>query len=147
MEDNISLGKMLSNLRNNMGLTQEDIANKIHVRKAVVEEIENDQRVHAPLVFVKGYIRSYAEIVGLSEDEYQPYLEKMSKQNASETKIKQLIPALEPRKRGKRILFFSLFVVVCIVGVTIYSFNKESKNNYVEVSHYISPSSSNHVNS
>ena len=36
MEDSISLGKILSDLRSNMGVSQKDIAEQIHVRTAVI---------------------------------------------------------------------------------------------------------------
>ncbi|OCG31182.1 hypothetical protein A9G33_05880 [Gilliamella sp. Choc3-5] len=143
MEDDISLGRMLSTLRENLGLTQEDIACKIHVRKAVVVDIENDQLVHAPLVFIKGYIRSYAEIVGLSVEEYQHHLDSLAEQYVSNS-IKNHAIKYKKSKRGK----ISLFVFLCVLGVILYYVTKESKSNYVEVSHYISPSLlSKHVNS
>ncbi|KES17317.1 hypothetical protein GASC598B02_008630, partial [Gilliamella apicola SCGC AB-598-B02] len=76
--DNISLGGKLAYLREQMGFTQDDIANKIHVRKTIIDDIEKEQLIRTSFVFVKGYIRSYAELVGLSADEYQPYLDELS---------------------------------------------------------------------
>lgn len=146
MEDNISLGKILSNSRDNLGLTQEDIANKLHVRKAVVLEIENDQLVHAPFVFVKGYIRAYAEIVGLPNEEYQPYLEDLKKQYSSQ-KIAELVPKDKKTKGSSKVLFVFLFIFLCALGATLYFVTKQDKSNLVEVSHYISPPTSDRVNS
>ncbi|WP_294845475.1 helix-turn-helix domain-containing protein [uncultured Gilliamella sp.] len=146
MEDNISLGKILSNSRDNLGLTQEDIANKLHVRKAVVSEIENDQLVHAPFVFVKGYIRAYAEIVGLPNEEYQPYLEDLKKQYSSQ-KITELVPKDKKTKGSSKVLFAFLFIFLCALGATLYFVTKQDKSNLVEVSHYISPPTSDRVNS
>lgn len=139
MEDNISLGGMLSSLRSNMGLTQDDIASRIHVRTAVVDEIENDLPVHAPLVFIKGYIRAYAEIVGLPVEEYKAHLDKLSKHYESAQKANR-IPRYKRKKSSKKLLFIFLLILSCVVGATVYYINKQNKNNYVEVSHYISPS-------
>ncbi|OCG32257.1 MULTISPECIES: helix-turn-helix domain-containing protein [unclassified Gilliamella] len=145
--DNISLGVMLTDLREQMGLTQDDIANKIHVRKTVVADIEKDQLPHAPLVFVKGYIRSYADIVGLPVDQYQPYIDELTQQSKSQQK-KYQTQAFITKKPGKLpFIFIGLFILFCALGITLYYVNKESKNNLIEVSHYISPSSSTRVNS
>ena len=146
MEDNISLGKILSDLRSNMGLSQKDIAEQIHVRTAVISEIENDQLLHAPFVFVKGYIRSYANIVGLSADEYQPYLEILAEQYlVKETKKPK--PIYSKTNRSKKPFFFGLFALVCALGVGLYYVNSQNKSNFIEVSHYISPQPSDRVNS
>ncbi|OCG07050.1 hypothetical protein A9G13_08685 [Gilliamella sp. wkB178] len=143
--DNISLGVMLSNLREQKGLTQDDIASKLHVRKTIVADIENDKIIDTPLVFIKGYIRSYAEIVGLSAEEYQPFIDVLTQQYKS-YQVKNHIPKYQKRKRGIKLLFICLIILIGALGVTIYCVNKESKSNLVEVSHYISPSS-NHINS
>lgn len=143
--DTISLGEKLSDLREKMGLTQDDIANKIHVRKTIIEDIETGQIITTPLVFVKGYIRSYAELVGLSAQEYQPYIDQLSEQYPSQQKSNY--SCNYKRKRGKGIWFMIIFVILCALGITLYCVNKANKSNFVEVSHYISPSTSNHVNS
>ena len=147
MMDDISLGVMLADLREKMGLTQDDIANKIHVRKTVVVHIENDQLPHAPLVFIKGYIRAYAEIVGLSSDYYQPYLDELTKKFKSQQKKVQ-IQMFITKKQGKApFIFWGIFILLCALCITLYYVNKDNKNNLIEVSHYISPSSSTRVNS
>ncbi|OCG42736.1 hypothetical protein A9G25_01680 [Gilliamella sp. Bif1-4] len=145
--DNISLGVMLVDLREQMGLTQDDIANKIHVRKTVVVDIENDQLPHVPLVFVKGYIRSYAEIVGLSVDQYQPYIDELTKQANSQQKKIQTQMFITKKRRKAPVIFIGIFILLCALGVTLYHGNKNNKNNLIEISHYISPSPSTRVNS
>ncbi|NUF27827.1 cytoskeleton protein RodZ [Gilliamella bombicola] len=145
--DDISLGVMLADLREQMGLTQDDIANKIHVRKTVIDYIEKDQLPHAPLVFVKGYIRSYAEVVGLSVDQYQPYLDQLTKQSKSQQKKIQTQAFITKKTRKTPLIFIGIFILLGALGVTLYYINKDNKSHFVEVSHYISPSPSNHVNS
>ncbi|WP_081299378.1 helix-turn-helix domain-containing protein [Gilliamella sp. Gris1-4] len=147
MMDNISLGVMLVDLREKMGLTQDDIANKIHVRKTVIIDIENDQLPHVPFVFIKGYIRSYAEIVGLSSDYYQPYLNELTKQSKSHQKITQIQTINRKRRRKTPFILWGIFVILCVLGMILYYVNKDNKNNLIEVSHYISPVPVTRVNS
>lgn len=143
--DDISLGMILASLREQKGLTQEDIARRIHIRKTVVADIEKDQQIDVPLVFIKGYIRAYAELVGLSVDGYQPYIDFLALQYRSYQE-KNYTQNYKKKKRGLGILFFSLFIIVGVFSITIYCVNYKNKSNFVEVSHYISPSS-NQINS
>lgn len=145
MEDSISLGKMLSDLRGNMGLTQKDIAAQIHVRTEVISEIENNKLVHAPFVLVKSYIRNYADIVGLPNEECQSYLNELEKEYFASQPFK-LKSIIKQKKHSKKGFYFVLFILVCLLGFGLYYNNYQTKNNYVEVSHYISPSSADRVN-
>jgi cytoskeletal protein RodZ len=146
MEDDISLGKILSDLRDNMGLTQEDIATQIYVRTAVISEIESNQLVNAPFVLVKSYIRAYADIVGLPNDEYQSYLDALAKQYLLKESFK-FESVVNKKSHSKTILFIVLFMLVGLLGIGLYYANGQTQNNYVEVSHYVSPRSSDHINS
>ncbi|OCG20353.1 MULTISPECIES: helix-turn-helix domain-containing protein [unclassified Gilliamella] len=145
--DDISLGVMLADLREQMGLTQDDIANKIHVRKAVIVDIENDQLPYSPPVFIKGYIRSYAEIVGLSVEQYQPYLDELIKQYKTQQKKIQTQMFITKKQGKAPFIFIGIFILLCACGISLYYVNKDNKSNLIEVSHYISPSPSKHVNS
>lgn len=143
--DNISLGGKLTYLREQMGFTQDDIANKIHVRKTVIDDIEKEQLIQTSFVFVKGYIRSYAELVGLPADEYQSYIDELSHQYQSH-EMRNYSQKYK-KKHGEKLFFIIILIVLFASGVTLYYLNKENKSNFVEVSHYISPSPSIHVNS
>jgi cytoskeleton protein RodZ len=147
MIDNISLGVMLADLREQMGLTQDDIANKIHVRKTVIDDIEKGLLPHAPLVFVKGYIRSYAEIVGLSIEQYQPYINELNNQSKIQQKKAQSKMFITKKTSKIPFLFIGIFFLLCVLGIALYFMNQDNKNHFVEVNHYVSPSSVNHVNS
>ncbi|MCX8685650.1 helix-turn-helix domain-containing protein [Gilliamella sp. B3562] len=146
MENNITLGKILSDLRDNKGLTQKDISAQIHVRTQVISEIENNQLVHAPYVLVKSYIQNYAKIVGLPSEEYQPYLEALAKQYSAKQPFK--LESIDNKKsHSKKIIFITLFIFILLLGIGLYYATCQNKNNYVEVSHYISPGASDRVNS
>lgn len=146
MENDITLGKILSDLRDNMGLTQKDISAQINVRTQVISEIENNQLVHAPYVLVKSYIRNYAKIVGLPSEEYQPYLDALAKQYSAKQSFK--LESIDNKKNhSKTITFIALFILIFLLGIGLYYTTCQNKNNYVEVSHYISPATSDSVNS
>lgn len=62
-----SLGDRLRQERERQGLTIEDIAQKTYIRKKYLEAIESGDHSDLPgEVYVKGFLRSYAEALGLN---------------------------------------------------------------------------------
>lgn len=66
----IGPGERLQAARIQQGLSLEDVANRMHLSVNILEAIEeNDfEEITAP-IFVKGYLRAYARIVTIDEDE------------------------------------------------------------------------------
>lgn len=63
-------GIRLRQARKQAGFSQEKIAKHLHLRLSVVEAIENDQYDQIEeLVFIRGYLRAYANLLNLSADE------------------------------------------------------------------------------
>lgn len=59
-------GALLRRAREQQGLSQQDVANKIYVKPATVEALEQDQIDGSMSVtFTKGYVRNYAKLLGL----------------------------------------------------------------------------------
>ena len=66
----IGPGSQLQAARIDRGLSVEDVANRMHLSTRIIESIEeNDFDVITAPIFVKGYLRAYARIVLLNEDE------------------------------------------------------------------------------
>lgn len=63
-------GDRLQFARISIGLTLQDVANKMHLSESILSSLEeNDfEDITAP-IFVKGYLRSYARIVNLDEND------------------------------------------------------------------------------
>jgi cytoskeleton protein RodZ len=63
------LGALLRSERENRGLSHEQLAQMIRLRKHFLEALENEDWENLPpSVFVKGFIKSYAKALGLNED-------------------------------------------------------------------------------
>lgn len=63
-----SVGERLQEARIAKKLTIEQIAAEMRLGTAVIRDIESNEMVGLPITFAKGYIRSYAKIVGLNPD-------------------------------------------------------------------------------
>jgi cytoskeleton protein RodZ len=69
----IKPGAKLAAARLQLGYTPEYIAGKLHLRVKIIELLESDDYENMPEeVFIKGYLRSYAKLVGLQP---QPLLD------------------------------------------------------------------------
>ena len=62
--------EMLVSAREQLNLTQEDIASQLYLNPSFIRYIDDGLFNKIPKrAFIKGYLRSYARVVGLSEDE------------------------------------------------------------------------------
>jgi cytoskeleton protein RodZ len=69
----IGPGAQLESARRQLGYSPEYIAGKLHLRVKVIELLESDDYLNMPEpVFIKGYLRAYAKLVGVQP---QPLLD------------------------------------------------------------------------
>ncbi|MDP3560124.1 MAG: helix-turn-helix domain-containing protein [Legionellaceae bacterium] len=62
-------GAQLVRERENQGLSQEYVAEKLHLRVQTITLLESDNFESLPeVVFIKGYLRAYAKLLGISPD-------------------------------------------------------------------------------
>lgn len=60
------IGERLSRQRNSLGLSLEDVAKELRLDKKIVQALEADDFKHLPSpAYIKGYLRSYAQLLGL----------------------------------------------------------------------------------
>jgi cytoskeleton protein RodZ len=65
-----AVGRRLREARTQQKLTLERVAKELHLDVSVISAIEDDNREGMPApIFVQGYIRSYARLLELPEDE------------------------------------------------------------------------------
>lgn len=70
MENNESIGAVLKAHREQQQVDLETICRKTYIRQSYLEAIENgDYESIGDLVYVKGFIRNYAQAIGMNGDE------------------------------------------------------------------------------
>ena len=92
----VGLGERLQAARIQQGLSVEDIASRMHLSVQIVKSIEdnNFDEITAP-IFVKGYLRAYARIVSLDEEEMiQQYASYYSHEDPPITTTSNMAPEL-----------------------------------------------------
>ena len=115
-----SLGALLSQAREARRIPIEGIAQQIRVSVAVLRAIEEDRLEGLAPIYVRGYVRAYARIVGLGEDSVLALLP------SAETPV--VVTARSGRVMRMNVMpggglkIATLAVVVVLVGLTVASF-------------------------
>jgi cytoskeleton protein RodZ len=115
-----SLGALLSQAREARRIPIEGIAQQIRVSVAVLRAIEEGRLEGLAPIYVRGYVRAYARIVGLGEDSVLALLP------SAETPV--VVTARSGRMMRMNVMpggglkIATLAVVVVLVGLTVASF-------------------------
>ena len=144
----ISCGELLARTRQEKDLNTKEIAKELRINVSIIEMMEGNefQSIGAP-VFVKGYLRQYANILGLSADSI---LEEYNQLNPDKNSLPIVNKAVEKISKyvltPKLILVgVSFFLILLIISMIVSSLsqietlpNQEAKIQDIPV--YDSPS-------
>ena len=119
-------GDKLQAARIAMGLSLEDVANRMHLSSSVLQALEeNDfEQITAP-TFVKGYLRAYARMVSLDEiDIIQQYIKLYSGEDPPINTTSNTVAEISVNDARIRWTTY-LVVIVLIVLLALWWWNKE----------------------
>ena len=133
----IGPGQMLADGRKALGMSQENVAQRLNFRLSLVDNIENeifDNNI--PATFNRGYLRNFAKLVNVCEaDVISSYemLDVAAKQGAEMQSFSQ---NTKREAENSRIMWVSYLIIAIIIGSTLVWFfqeppladNKTSKN-------------------
>ncbi len=122
-QDQASLGAILQQAREMRGLTQAQAANQLNLKVSVIVQMETEQwdpKV-AP-TFMRGYLRSYARLLKLSEQEI---LQAYALQTAYLKQHPEVMKSFSHKTRKdaaeNRFMLATYFVVVLLIGLFLVS--------------------------
>ncbi|CAI1877188.1 Cytoskeleton protein rodZ [Serratia liquefaciens] len=116
----MTTGERLRQAREQLGLSQQAVAERLCLKMSTVRDIEEDN-LSADLAstFVRGYIRSYAKLVRLPEDELLPMLAKQAPLKVAKVAPMQSFSLGKRRKkRDGWLMSFTWLIVFVVVGLT-----------------------------
>ena len=114
----IGPGEQLAAERIKKGFSLEDVAGRMHLSTSILEAIEenNFDEITAP-IFVKGYLRAYARIVALSEDEMiEQYLDMYSEEDPPISSTSSMVPELSVKDARIK---WTTYLVIVVLGVLL----------------------------
>ncbi|MBK4716031.1 MULTISPECIES: cytoskeleton protein RodZ [Tenebrionibacter/Tenebrionicola group] len=116
----LSTGDRLRSAREQLGLSQQMVAERLCLKVSTVREIEEDKTPSdLASTFLRGYIRSYARLVHIPEEELLPIMEKQMPLKSSKVQAVQGFALGKRRKkRDGWLMSFTWLVLFVVVGLT-----------------------------
>ncbi|MBT9431874.1 cytoskeleton protein RodZ [Candidatus Sodalis endolongispinus] len=113
-------GGRLRQARENMGLSQQAVAERLCLKVSTVRDIEDDHvNPNLASTFLRGYIRSYARLVHISEEELTPMMAKQASIKASKVAPMQSFSLGKTRKkRDGWLMGFTWLILFVVIGLT-----------------------------
>lgn len=115
-----STGLRLRTAREQLGLTQQNVAERLCLKLTTVRDIEEDKSpADLASTFLRGYIRSYARLVHVPEEELLPMMAKQAPVRAAKVEPMQSFSLGKRRKkRDGWLMVFTWLVLFVVVGLT-----------------------------
>jgi cytoskeleton protein RodZ len=121
-------GQILRQARERAKLSTQDIADNIKLKRALIEEIEQDNfDINISLTFVRGYLKLYAKHVHVEETEVLNAYEKLSTQKREPAKLQSFSRRVANQSNDDKLMLVTYLIsAVIITLVVIYWFQQSS---------------------
>ncbi|STT84637.1 cytoskeleton protein rodZ [Klebsiella pneumoniae] len=113
-------GARLRHAREQLGLSQQAVAERLCLKVSTVRDIEDDKApADLASTFLRGYIRSYARLVHIPEDELLPMMAKQAPIRAAKVAPMQSFSLGKRRKkRDGWLMSFTWLVLFVVIGLS-----------------------------
>ena len=113
-------GARLRNAREQLGLSQQAVAERLCLKVSTVRDIEEDKApADLASTFLRGYIRSYARLVHIPEEELLPMMAKQAPIRAAKVAPMQSFSLGKRRKkRDGWLMSFTWLVLFVVIGLS-----------------------------
>jgi len=113
-------GLMLSDARQKLSLSIDDIAQKLKFRSCLVKDIEQDifdQKL--PATYNRGYLRSYARLVNIDVAEVLSAFDMLGVAEAQRSEMQSFSNLTEKQAEHSRLMWFSYLIVAILFGLMV----------------------------
>lgn len=125
------LGDLLKNAREKNGLSLDDVALETKIQKRYLADLEEEEFDDMPgRVYEKGFLKTYAQALGISEKEVMDLYEEIRGEKKAEIIEEDNSAVEEKHKKSKLKIFLSIIALVTIgivVVKTLEIIDKKSK--------------------
>lgn len=115
----VSVGRLLREGRERLGLSVDDVVNQIKLAPRQVRALEADDFESLPeTAFVRGFVRSYAKVLQLDAQMLLDALPgaKTAQVNAAPSRVETPFPQDSERRQNMNLLIAALFIALLIAG-------------------------------
>lgn len=135
-------GQILRQAREKAQLSTQDIADKIRLKKTLIEDIEQDNYdIKLSLTFVKGYLKLYAKHVDVSESEVLAAFDNLNTQNKEPAKLQSFSRRLANQANDDKLMLVTYLIVAAVIALVVVWWLQQSSTETTQVSELESYSS------
>ena len=122
-------GQILAQARAELGLSKQDIANRLNFHMTLLDNIEADcYDSSLPETFNRGYLRSYAKLVNISEVDILASYEMLSVAKIQCAEMQSFSRVTQKEAQNNRLMWVSYFIVALLIGSTVMWWMQESED-------------------
>lgn len=135
-------GQILRQAREKAQLTTQDIADKIRLKKALIEDIEQDNYdIKLSLTFVKGYLKLYAKHVDVLESEVMAAFDNLNTQDKEPAKLQSFSRRLANQANDDKLMLVTYLIVAAVIALVVVWWLQQGSTETSQVSELESYSS------
>ena len=145
-----SLGQLFIKARTRCNLTASEVAKKLFLTEDRIVSIESDQlqNFDAP-IYARGYVQSYAKLVGIPADVWEPLLSRLGFQMApkahafgaksiqvdpSIATLGHSVPNARHEKKNQKVLWLSaMFIVFIVICVSFWNLDTSDHHHIISL--------------
>lgn len=133
-EQSPSIGQQLRQAREAAGMSLVDVAQSLNLTKQQITHLEQDEfDALGPIIFTKGYIRSYCKLFSLDESRLLAPLS--TEQHAEPTaNMQSFSKRTEKEANDSRLMLVSYLIVAVVIGLSVWWWWQNSAENSVKSS-------------
>ncbi|WP_299074907.1 RodZ domain-containing protein [uncultured Paraglaciecola sp.] len=121
-------GQILKQARERANLSHQDIANRIKLKKVVIEALERDNYdMDVSQTFLKGYLKLYAKQVSVDESEILKAFECVNSQSKEPAKLQSFSRRVTHQANDDKLMLVTYLIVAVVIAlVVIWWFQQNS---------------------
>jgi len=124
----IGPGQMLREARENLKLTQKDVAEKLKFTLTIVKNIENDQFDHKlPSTYTRGYLKNFARLVHVNEEDVLDSYDLLGVAAVQQAEMQSFSKITSKQAENNRLMWFSYLVLALLIGSTVVWWMQEHR--------------------
>ncbi|MGF1763880.1 cytoskeleton protein RodZ [Aliivibrio kagoshimensis] len=127
-------GDILKEAREKMGFSISEIADRLRLRSAIIQKIEdNEFELGKSATFTRGYLRSYAKVVGVEERNVLAALDKIGEAQVEEHEMQSFSRQTKRAKHDSNIMKLTWVILALFIGITMMWWwqNQAQEESYV----------------
>ncbi|WP_163930438.1 RodZ domain-containing protein [Paraferrimonas sp. SM1919] len=132
----LTIGEQLVQARLDMDLTTNDVAQRLNLRVAVVQELERDNFDIDALTYTKGYLRNYAKLVQIDAQVLLNKLDNFAQNSfADEPDMQSFSRKTTAQSQARWLKYVSYFIAISLgMLFALYWMQQNSSDDVIELS-------------